>query len=164
MDRLSAFQGGVSIFSSFIKSFQPLSAFSFCYIKENSICIHGYFLFAGYNKYKEKWQKGAVENVVSVVFSNWGHGPFRKYCYWKAAPARSPGAGLTLPADHSVPCFDPGVEIVRGDVRDLESLVPFFAHKIDQELVVIHTAGIVSISSKYQQRLYDVNVKGLKIS
>ena len=64
--------------------------------------------------------------------------------------------GLALPADHSVPCFDPGVEIVRGDVRDLESLVPFFAHKIDQELVVIHTAGIVSISSKYQQRLYDV--------
>ena len=27
------------------------------------------------------------------------------------------------------PVFDPGVEIVRGDVRDLESLVPFFAHK-----------------------------------
>ena len=70
--------------------------------------------------------------------------------------------GLALPADHSVPCFDPGVEIVRGDVRDLESLVPFFAHKIVQELVVIHTAGIVSISSKYQQRLYDVNVQGTK--
>ena len=69
MDRLSAFQGGVSIFSSFIKSFQPLSAFSFCYIKENSICIHGYFLFAGYNKYKEKWQKGAVENVVIFLIA-----------------------------------------------------------------------------------------------
>ena len=69
--------------------------------------------------------------------------------------------GLACRADHSVPRFDPGVEIVRGDV-DLESLVPFFAHKIDQELVVIHTAGIVSISSKYQQRLYDVNVQGLK--
>lgn len=70
--------------------------------------------------------------------------------------------GLALPEDHSIPHFDPGVEIVRGDVCDPESLIPFFTHKIDQEVVVIHTAGIVSISSKYHQRLYDVNVQGTK--
>lgn len=70
--------------------------------------------------------------------------------------------GLALPGDHSIPCFDPGVEIIRGDVRDVESLIPFFAHQIDQELVVIHTAGIVSISSKFKQILYDVNVQGTK--
>ena len=42
--------------------------------------------------------------------------------------------GLALPADHSVPCFDPGVEIVRGDVRDLESLVPSLLTKLTRSL------------------------------
>ena len=44
--------------------------------------------------------------------------------------------GLALPADHSVPCFDPGVEIVRGDVRDLESRFPSLLKKLTRSLLL----------------------------
>ena len=70
--------------------------------------------------------------------------------------------GLALPGDHAVSFSAPQVEIVRGDVREPESLKPFFANPEQYELAVIHTAGIVSITSKYQQKVYDVNVTGTK--
>lgn len=53
-------------------------------------------------------------------------------------------------------------EVYYGDVLDKESLVDFFDHKADEEIVVIHCAGIVSISSKKDKRVYEVNVNGTK--
>ncbi len=70
--------------------------------------------------------------------------------------------GLALPGDHAVSFSDPQVEIVRGDICDPDSLEPFFSNPSHYDLVVIHTAGIVSIASKYQQKVYDVNVTGTK--
>ncbi len=64
---------------------------------------------------------------------------------------------LVLPGEENAPECE---ELVYGDVRDGESLAPFFANPDQRDLVVIHAAGIVSIASKYDQNVYDVNVKG----
>lgn len=69
--------------------------------------------------------------------------------------------GLVLPEDHCMEFHDPEVEIFRGDVCDRESMRGFFDAG-GSDSVVIHTAGIVSIASRYQQRVYDVNVTGTK--
>lgn len=55
-----------------------------------------------------------------------------------------------------------GVEIMHGDVRSKESLAEFFKTPEGCELIVIHCAGIVSIASKYDQLVYDVNVGGTR--
>lgn len=52
------------------------------------------------------------------------------------------------------------VDLFYGDVRDKKSLQPFFDTKGFDEVFCIHCAGIVSISSTYDQRVYDVNVLG----
>lgn len=70
--------------------------------------------------------------------------------------------GFALPNDQATTFSSPLVEIVRGDVRDKESLRALFADTDGASLTVIHTAGIVSIASKYQQRVYDVNVEGTR--
>lgn len=53
------------------------------------------------------------------------------------------------------------MEVFEGDVCRRETLGAFFAPSAAEQ-VVIHCAGIVSISSGYQQRVYDVNVGGTK--
>lgn len=65
---------------------------------------------------------------------------------------------LILPWETDVP---PAQEIFRGDVTDREGLRPFFAAP-GKRVTVIHCAGIVSIASGYNQKLYDVNVGGTK--
>lgn len=69
--------------------------------------------------------------------------------------------GLVLPGDRSV-SYNGKIELVQGDVCNRESLEPFFENQDGREIVVIHTAGIVSISSKFNQKVYDVNVIGTK--
>ncbi len=65
---------------------------------------------------------------------------------------------LALPDDPHIP---PGeLEICHGDVRDTASLKPFFTAPPDTALTVIHCAGIVSIASRHDPRVYDVNVGG----
>lgn len=55
------------------------------------------------------------------------------------------------------------IEIMRGDVRDKESLRALFTlDKCYDEVTVIHTAGVVTIASKYDQKVVDVNVTGTK--
>lgn len=49
-----------------------------------------------------------------------------------------------------------------GDVTDLKSLEPAFAVRRNQKLIVIHAAGIVSIASKYDPKIYRVNVQGTR--
>lgn len=55
-----------------------------------------------------------------------------------------------------------GVEICYGDVCDKDSLQGFFTNSDGADMIVIHCAGIVSIASKYEQKVYDVNVGGTK--
>lgn len=69
--------------------------------------------------------------------------------------------GLALPGDDSVH-FQDRIALVRGNVTDRESLEPLFAETEGREVIVIHTAGIVSIASRYDQRVHDVNVGGTK--
>ena len=53
-----------------------------------------------------------------------------------------------------------GVEYFIGDVRDRESMIPFFSHNEDEEIYLIHTAGLISIQDKGMKDLYGVNVEG----
>lgn len=68
--------------------------------------------------------------------------------------------GFVLPGDPPVPFVRDYAEIVEGDVRDPASLEPLFAGEGEQ--IVIHTAGIVTISSHHQQKVHDVNVGGTR--
>lgn len=53
-----------------------------------------------------------------------------------------------------------GVEIVRGDVTDKESLRPLFADA--ENAYLIHTAAVVDINSRENERMREVNVEGTK--
>lgn len=51
-------------------------------------------------------------------------------------------------------------DIFYGDVCIPESMIDFFTFEPDIKTILIHCAGIVSISSSYVQKVYDVNVTG----
>ncbi|MCL2880205.1 MAG: NAD-dependent epimerase/dehydratase family protein [Treponema sp.] len=78
---------------------------------------------------------------------------------------------LCLP-DEKNPPEGAHVKIFRGDIRNLDSIAGMFeemadasasdASASDTPCTVIHCAGIVSISSKFDQNVYDVNVIGTK--
>ena len=65
---------------------------------------------------------------------------------------------LLLPGEKNIPSGD--FEICYGDVRSKESLRPFFSNPNNDDMTVIHAAGIVSIASKHSQHVYDTNVMG----
>lgn len=66
---------------------------------------------------------------------------------------------LVLPQERHLP---EKAEIYFGDVLAKESMKPSFENLNGRDLVVIHCAGIVSIASKYNQKVYDVNVTGTR--
>ena len=69
--------------------------------------------------------------------------------------------GFALPNEDVTMLYGDAVSIVRGDVRDKQSMEPlFYGLKPDDEVYFIHCAGIVSVASKYDQRVMDVNVRG----
>jgi len=55
---------------------------------------------------------------------------------------------------------DRDVHFFRGDICLTSSLEDFFTVEDYDNLIVIHAAGVVSISSKYSQVMHDVNVTG----
>jgi dihydroflavonol-4-reductase len=69
---------------------------------------------------------------------------------------------LAVPQDRTKALYGLNIPIFEGDVCDPDSLEALFQHDKNDELIVIHTAGIVSISSKQDQKVYDVNVNGTK--
>jgi dihydroflavonol-4-reductase len=69
---------------------------------------------------------------------------------------------LVMPNDPLTSHLPSNIEVVYGNVVDKDSLLPFFENKTNDHLVVIHCAGIVSIASRYSQKMYDVNVTGTK--
>jgi dihydroflavonol-4-reductase len=77
----------------------------------------------------------------------------------KLRKAGHPVRALVVQGEQNVPDCE---EVIYGDVRDKESLRAFFANPEGRDLIVIHAAGIVSIASKYDQNVYDVNVEGTK--
>ncbi|MCL2814517.1 MAG: NAD-dependent epimerase/dehydratase family protein [Oscillospiraceae bacterium] len=55
------------------------------------------------------------------------------------------------------------IRVFYGDVCNTDSLTDMFEHCANEkEVTVIHCAGIVSIASKFDQKVYDVNVTGTK--
>ncbi|NTV78481.1 MAG: NAD-dependent epimerase/dehydratase family protein [Clostridiales bacterium] len=69
---------------------------------------------------------------------------------------------LVLPNDPFADKIPAWVETVYGDVCDIASLEDFFDNPKQDDLIVIHAAGIVSITSRFDSRLYQVNVNGTK--
>ena len=69
---------------------------------------------------------------------------------------------LVLPTDREAGQLPGGTEVYVGDVCDPASLEPFFDAPDDASLTVIHCAGIVTIATKFQQLVYDVNVTGTR--
>lgn len=67
---------------------------------------------------------------------------------------------LVLPGDKATDKLPKGIQICEGDVLKCTSLDAFFSHESDESLTVIHCAGVVSIASRFIQRVYDVNCKG----
>lgn len=67
---------------------------------------------------------------------------------------------LVLPGEKNIPNGD--IEVFSGDVFDKESLLDFFHNPDNKKITVIHCAGIVTIASKYVQKVHDVNVIGTK--
>lgn len=67
---------------------------------------------------------------------------------------------LVLPGE-KVP-VEGDIEVFYGDVRDMDSLRPFMEVGDGYNVILIHCAGIVSIASKYQQKVYETNVLGTK--
>jgi len=65
---------------------------------------------------------------------------------------------LVLPNEKYIPKGN--LDVFFGDVTDMDSLRPFFDCPSDREIIVIHCAGIVSITSKYNELVHRVNVLG----
>lgn len=53
-----------------------------------------------------------------------------------------------------------GADVFYGDVQDIKSLHPLFSNLKDKSVTVIHCAGIISIATKDDKRLRNVNVGG----
>lgn len=68
---------------------------------------------------------------------------------------------LCLPNEKHLPQGE-HVKIIYGDVCDVNSLTALFESCKDMPVTVIHCAGIVSIASKFNQNVYNVNVSGTK--
>jgi len=68
---------------------------------------------------------------------------------------------LCLPDEKHLPKSD-YIKIFTGDVCNIDSLTEIFESCKNKSVTVIHCAGIVSIASKYNQKVYDVNVNGTK--
>lgn len=69
---------------------------------------------------------------------------------------------LVLPGDRSAKYVAKEVEIIEGDLCDVDSLERFFAIPKGDESVVIHCASMVTTNADFSQKLMDVNVGGTK--
>jgi len=68
---------------------------------------------------------------------------------------------LCLPDEKHLPQGE-NIKVFTGDVCNIDSLTDMFGSCENESVTVIHCAGIVSIASKYNQKVYDVNVNGTK--
>ncbi len=70
--------------------------------------------------------------------------------------------GFALPNEDVTMLYGDAISIVRGDVREKDSLEPLFygLNPETDEVIFIHCAGIVTVASKYNPAVVDVNVCG----
>ncbi|MCL2265376.1 MAG: NAD-dependent epimerase/dehydratase family protein [Treponema sp.] len=68
---------------------------------------------------------------------------------------------LCLPKEKHIPQGE-NIKVFYGNVCDINSLAGLFEDCADKTAIVIHCAGIVSISSKFDKKVHDVNVNGTK--
>ena len=52
-----------------------------------------------------------------------------------------------------------GATVYRGDIRKIDTIEPMFEGE-DKEFIVIHIAGIVTVETKFNQFVWDINVGG----
>ena len=69
---------------------------------------------------------------------------------------------LVLPEDKLKSLDGLNCKIYKGDVTNIDSLKDIFSNIEADKVYVIHCAAIVYIKSKYNQKVYDVNVGGTK--
>lgn len=69
---------------------------------------------------------------------------------------------LVLPGDKSAIHIPSAVEIVEGNLCDVDSLEEFFTIPEGDESIVIHCASMVTTNAEFSQKLIDVNVGGTK--
>ncbi len=69
---------------------------------------------------------------------------------------------LVLPKDKAAKRIPKGVEVIEGDILNIEDLHHFFAIGEDTEVIVIHSAGIVTTYWEFVQVVHDVNVQGTR--
>ncbi len=75
---------------------------------------------------------------------------------------RVPVYALVLPNDPYAKILPKEVHVINGDVCNKSSLAPFFIAGADSRSCLIHCAGIVSVASRHENRLYQVNVAGTR--
>ena len=68
---------------------------------------------------------------------------------------------LCLPNEKNTP-QGKNIRIYHGDICNIKSLEKLFEDSKTFDITLIHCAGIVSIASKYDPKVYDVNVSGTK--
>ncbi len=68
--------------------------------------------------------------------------------------------GLALGGDPAATRVPAEVDLRFGDVTDTVSLDEFFGDTGDCDVIVIHTAAIVTVNSGFSQKVHDVNVTG----
>lgn len=67
-----------------------------------------------------------------------------------------------LPNDRAAQYIPEKVEVIEGDLCNLDAMERFFAVPEETETVVLHIASIVTVSPDYSQKVMDVNVGGTK--
>lgn len=70
--------------------------------------------------------------------------------------------GFVMPKDKSTALLGLDFDVVEGNICDPDSLDLLFQGLEDYELIVIHTAGIVTIATKHDDLVYEVNVNGTR--
>ena len=73
----------------------------------------------------------------------------------------NPVCALCLPDEKHLPKGE-HIKVFTGDVCSIGSLGAMFDYCADKSVIVIHCAGIVSIASKFDEKVFDVNVTGTK--
>lgn len=68
--------------------------------------------------------------------------------------------GLILPTENGVD--EKNIKYYKGDITKEDSLEEIFSNIEECEVIVLHTAGLISIASDLSPLLYNVNVKGTK--
>ena len=69
---------------------------------------------------------------------------------------------LVLPNDPAATQVPSEVEVVPGNLLDIDSLARFFAVDNGTEIIAIHCASMVIITDEFSQKLHDINVGGTR--